>query len=1519
MMLVHPQGSRKAEAGGQKDLDWLENIPNGTTLYLEHYKHRNEAEEGKLWGFLSASWEKRQKQQVAWRPWKERSCTPSSLLTCPSSLWGSPKKMWTPFLLSCLLYTLAIVAQPNYLIILPAELPFPSSQRVCLDLRGVEKPIRVALTLVHASGNISIYRKVVRNNWIFECSRFQVPKPAGSQEVGAVQLQISNGHYFSAKEEKQVLIRRTGTGTFIQMDKPIYRPGQTVKFRIVTLTEDFVPVNSKYSMVEIQDPNQNRIGQWLDVRPKQGIADLSFQLATELSLGTYTINVVNPKVSSTFKVEEHVLQKFDVFFEGPVQIYASDKTFPLRVCGRYHYGKAVQGTMRVTLCQKARRRLQNVSKDICREYSGQTVSKGCFTPSVSTSVFNLAPSEEDSKIYAEASLLEAGTGVQINSSSQILISRTAARAVFETPNAYYIPGVPYRGKIKLQDHHGNGMKNRKVYLVIKFMRRRLIKMYITDGNGRASFNLDTTAWNSSSVFLEGRFTLEDLTHTPWKTGVSYTNAYHHLQPFHVTTKSFLDIHPLTGTLPCGLKQSVQVTFTLSRDDLGEDTSRIGFAYYVTGKAGIVVRGQRSVQVGKLNMLKGSFSIPLTFTADFTPSPSLVVYAIFPGGGITADSIRFDVALCFENEVKVGFLAKEAHPESTAQLRLQAAPGSVCAVQAVDENMFLVRPESELTSQMVYGLFPAIYRHGYPAQVEEYPDHCVQPHSTSPLLQGKLQHSFQPDIFNLFWNMGLKIFSNLAIRKPTQCSHRAGGPSMEYRRMTKEQTQLTTQRRFHHYLPETWIWNLFSVGSNGSRSIPVTAPAAVAEWKIKTFCLAGRGFGLAPTTSLKTVQPVFVDVTLPYSVIQGETFTLKATVFNYLQQCVQIQVSLAKSPDFQVEQCRTCRDRECLCAEESKTFVWNMTAIQLGTLNITIRTEVLDTTPRCGDRKPLPATTRRRHVLVKHLLVRPEGVLVEKSYSSILCPRGGNTVEDPVPLRLPDNVVKGSIRASISISGDLMGLVLQNLDRLVQLPHGCGEQNMVLFAPIVYVLQYLEKTRQMTPEIKERTTGLLHNGYQAQLLYKHRDGSYSVFGQQDGEGNTWLTAFVVKSFGQAKKYIYVDDKNIQDALRWLEQNQLPSGCFATKGSFFHSSIKGSVDDEISLGAYVAAALLELGQPLKSKMMQSTLHCLQQAVHNVTSIYTEAVLAYAFALAGDYETTQELLYKLEEQAIKSGGQIHWSPKPSSPASTAFWPGTQSVDVELTAYVLLAYLSKPRVHAGDMTTAAGIVAWLTQQQNAYGGFASTQDTVVALQALAKYAARTFSTSGQALVRVKSHRGFGKTFQVTRQKRLLVQQAELTEIPGQFMVQAQGSSCVFAQAVLRYHKSPPRTTVTFTLRVNTELANCSQANTRALVVRILVSYIGSRVTSNMVIMEVSLLSGFVLAPGSRLSLERKTIIKKIEVKADVVYIYLDKLNDESQTFSLQLEQIFEMKNLKPATVKVYDYYQPEERALADYSAVCS
>ncbi|NXN90068.1 A2ML1 protein, partial [Bombycilla garrulus] len=736
------------------------------------------------------------------------------------------------------------------------------------------------------------------------------PPANGTEEVATVKLTIT-GDGISVEEQKKVLICKARNGTIIQTDKPIYEPGQTVKFRIVTLDEELLALNDSVnagttlSFLWVQDPKNNQIEQWQDVVPQDGIADLSFQLSDKPLLGTYVINVTSTRVYGSFSVKEHVLPKFEVIFEAPNQIYALDTTFLLRVCGRYTHGKSVQGTVHVSLCQKIALFLPSASKpNLCHKFSNQTDEAGCFFTNVSLSSFSRDFRYYRDSIVVEASLVEDGTGVQINTSSQILISRTAARAVFETLNEYYIPGVPYRGKIKVQDHYGTGMKNRKVYLVIRFMRRRFIKTYITDDNGIALFNLDTTAWNSSSVSLEGRFTLEELMRTPRRTDFSYTNAYHQLQPFHVTTKSFLDIHPPTETLPCGLKQNVQVTFTLSRDDLREDTNRISFAYYVTGKSGIVVRGQRNIQIGKLNMLKGSFSIPLTFTADLSPSPSLVVYAIFPNGGVTADSIHLDVALCFQNQVKIGFPDIEAHTGSAVQLQLQAVPGSLCAIQAVDENMFFTRPDRELSSQMVYGLFPAAYQRGYPSQVEEHSDRCVQPQPSSSLLRGRPQNSFQPDIFNLFRNMGLKVFSNLVIKKPSQCSRWAdrkpiiGMRSTEDQRITEEQTQFTAHRRFHHF-PETWIWSVYSVGSNGSRNVSITAPAAAADWKVKMFCVAGRGFGLAPTTSLRTVQPFFVDMTLPYSVIRGETFLVKATVFSYLQQCIQIQVALAKSSDFQV--------------------------------------------------------------------------------------------------------------------------------------------------------------------------------------------------------------------------------------------------------------------------------------------------------------------------------------------------------------------------------------------------------------------------------------------------------------------------------------------------------------------------------------------------------------------------------------------------------------------------------------------
>ena len=57
----------------------------------------------------------------------------------------------------------------------------------------------------------------------------------------------------------------------------------------------------------------------------------------------------------------------------------------------------------------------------------------------------------------------------------------------------------------------------------------------------------------------------------------------------------------------------------------------------------------------------------------------------------------------------------------------------------------------------------------------------------------------------------------------------------------------------------------------------------------------------------------------------------------------------------------------------------------------------------------------------------------------------------------------------------MGSTLSGLDHLVRYPSGCGEQNMVKFAPIISVMQYLTNTKQDNKALEHKALSYLHTG------------------------------------------------------------------------------------------------------------------------------------------------------------------------------------------------------------------------------------------------------------------------------------------------------------------------------------------------------------------------------------------------------------------------------------------------------------
>ncbi|XP_056385120.1 alpha-2-macroglobulin-like isoform X2 [Hyla sarda] len=1426
----------------------------------------------------------------------------------------------------------------HFAAIFPSELKAQHPENVCLQLEEAEGEVNIKVSLNLDNKDTTLIDKDFQEGSIFTCLSIQVPIPEENEVVGTLTLSITNSGDTLTNTSK-VLVKKEQSKILVQTDKPVYKPGQTVQFRILSLNEDLKPENILIPVVELQDPSKNRIGQWLNVNLNQGIAELSLALSPEPKLGEYTIKLKD--TSHTFTVEEYVLPKFEVNIQFPKYVMFNSHQFPVTVCAKYTYGKPVQGDFTASICHESfvnYWRWNTYEPPICANFTGKLDRSGCHTIEIKAELLNLNKTGRRNELKAKASVTEEGTGVKLSSTSKTRISNVINKLSFINTDKNYKPGIPYSGVITVEDAGGVPKPNIKVNL--KYGQDTEGLTLVTDENGKASFTLNTTNW-TESVFLRA--------HTERETEVSqryvadYGEASHTVVPFYSRSKSFLKLNSPDKVLPCEGHHEVHVEYIISHTEVKE-AKKLSLHYLLVSKVSIKDSGTVEIKIEDTNKdIHGKVPLNLPYSAGTSNVLRVLVYIFLPNGEIIADIAKFSLQKCFKNKVSAGFSPSEVLPGSDVSLEVQASPGSLCGLRVVDQSVVLMKPEKELTADKVFDLFPSLDFETYDYRVQEHENTCgygpFGPSFRRSLIPRFPHFSSNPvDVYSLLKALRLKIVTSAAIQKPLICPEYT-----DWRQgITMERTVLFSRpglpgppgnspvipklvqeiekevEKVRTYFPETWIWELVALGESGRAVIHQNAPDTITDWNAGAICLGPSGFGLSPSSSLRVFQPFFVDLTLPYSVVRGESFTLKASVFNYLKQCIKVNTILQTTEELEEKHCADCQYSSCICADESKTFYWNLKASKLGEVNITVKTEAVDTKEFCGNEIPVVPKQGRTDTIVKTVIVQPGGILVEKAHSNLVCIKEEDQPKvEEIALKIPDNILEDSARAHILVLGDILGSALQNLDRLLAMPYGCGEQNMVLFAPNIFILQYLEKTHQLNNEIQSKAKKFLEGGYQRQLTYKRDDGSYSAFGKNDKEGNTWLTGFVVKSFSKARPYIFIDETHLNHSFTWLKNNQQDTGCFRSVGKLFNNAMKGGVEDETSLSAYIAIALLEAGVSVQDPLLGDALSCLRKASVDVSNVYTQALLAYTFTLSGETELRKTLLDKLEEKAVREDGQLHWKRDSTPPPEASYWYRAPSAEVELTSYILLAHLSGP---TQDLGRSIEMVNWLSKQQNPYGGFSSTQDTVVALQALAKYAELTFSDKGDVTVAVTSKSGFLEQFHVDKNNRLLLQRASLSKVPEDYTATVTGAGCVFVQAVLRYNVPPPKGEATFSLSVKSSSSQeCLEDSVTNFEILITATYTGTREKSNMVVIEVKMLSGYIPVKNTIRKLEKNKLIQRSDIQIDSVTFYLEQMDHNPVNLSFMVEQDIVVKDLKPATAKVYDYYETDEQASAEYNHPCS
>ncbi|XP_040901702.1 alpha-2-macroglobulin-like [Toxotes jaculatrix] len=1439
--------------------------------------------------------------------------------------------------LSCLCVG-QVLANPQYMVAIPAVLEAGAETKFCASLMQPNENLLMTVTLISQEGNTTLFQKA-SSEAFHTCVAFQVPI-VQHEEVQRFQVEVQ-GDTFYSKDVRKVKIQFHPLMTFIQTDKPIYLPGQTVHFRVITLDSRLRPASRLYNFIEIKDAFNNRIGQWLNKSSDGKILQLSYSLNSEVRTGIYQISVATDRQIMTynFKVERYVLPKFELKISAPDELNVGQEEFKTEVCLKYTYGQAVPGSVEVKVCQPLEHnhygfyhhsRVHQL-KAPCSNERKQADKKGCATFTFKMSTFTkldqwVLKDELDFSAKGE----EEGTGISVSHAKRLLLSYQAGTLSFIDTPTIYDQGSNVKAKVKAVHYNNTPIPDMVVYVSTgELWFTHPLQNLTTGSDGIAAFSLNTSNFNGR-IHLHVSSTPIPQRHvhkTPFYKAGDHTLYMAQLSSPHTVSVSSMNVKSKDKQLSCDGEEEISIQYTV----VGETQGSVNVIYLVLSRGAIVMQGLKTIEVQDKSVSAGEVSIMLKMSPEMTPDIQVVAYAVLPSENVISSSADFHTEKCFSHKVSLEFSPSSAVPGEQTTMQVTAQPGSLCGISAVDQSVLIMEPGKKMNTDKIFEKLPVRKASHIPYEARD-PVECLHVRPRRFIYPSRIVAG---DAHITFQLVGLKMATNLIILTPT-CLRFEG---REYR--------ITENHVVHHYgqsgrqgetgrvetrhdmvlygdlvevypfvppietvrsfFPETWIWNLVEVGESGTKDVSLTVPDTITTWETEAFCLSPQGFGLAPRQNITVFQPFFLELTLPYSIIRGEHFELKATVFNYLTKCIMVSVTPAPSLDYTLTPLSGDQYTSCLCGNEHKTLSWTMAPSALGVVNVSVTAEAMASNILCDNEIVSVPDRGRVDVVTRSLIVKAEGTEMTKTYNWLLCPKGEALTEE-IDIQLPENVIDGSARASLSVLGDILGRALKNLHRLLRIPCGNGEQNMALLASNIYILQYLKNTQQLTPAILEKATKLMTSGYQRQLNYKHENDAYSTFGS--GIGNSWLTAFVVRSFAKAQSFIYINPKNIEKSKTWLQSKQQENGCFQQFGKLFNNRMQGGVSDEVTLTAYITAAFLEMNNSVDDPAVKKSLSCLKESISDLSNTYTTALLAYVFTLAGDSETRAHLLQHLDTVALKQGGFLQWSQTATETSA--------SLSVEISSYVLLARLSASPT-TEDLGYTTRIVRWLTSQQNYYGGFCSTQDTVVALQALALYSTLVFSPDGSSTVTVQSPSG-QLTFDVNQDNKLLYQEKTLQDTSGKYSLEVKGTACASVQIALHYNIPTPIDDTTISVKVRSE-TNCTTKSQRPKLTLSFTSlYRGKGIITNLVILEIKMLSGFVPDQESLKQLRGSFLVSQVEQKEDQVLVYIWQLpQGRAIDHRLVLKQKLPVQNLKPAVVQIYDYYQPSDQAKTEYIYPCA
>ncbi|MBX7180804.1 MAG: hypothetical protein K1X82_01735 [Bacteroidia bacterium] len=657
--------------------------------------------------------------------------------------------------------------------------------------------------------------------------------------------------------------------------------------------------------------------------------------------------------------------------------------------------------------------------------------------------------------------------------------------------------------------------------------------------------------------------------------------------------------------------------------------------------------------------------------------------------------------------------------------------------------------------------------------------------------------------------------------------------------------------------------------SGKKTIEFYTSDEITSFRITAEGIGENGLPGRTEQTLFTQLPLSISAKIPTSCILGDVVAIPVTIKNNSNTGLSGKLSISAPKGFNIKHEPALT--QTLDANQAKTIYLNY--------------EVSGTAQTDSIRISFHSASHSDQ-LCQAIKTEAKGFPMSLAFS-------GKQLEAEHEFAL-SNIVSGSLQVNLTAFPSVVSDLMKGVESILNEPSGCFEQTSMSSYPNAMVLDYLKTIDSHDEKILQRANQLLDQGYKRLISFETKQKGYEWFGSSPG--HEALTAYGLMQFNDMKNvYASVDNSMVDRTANWLLAKRNGKGGFMRNAQALDQF--GAADQDIT-DAYIVYALSEAGFANQLKLEYQ-----KNVEHAITSKdpYLMGMMTMAAVQSNDRTNADKLAKLLVNSQEKDGS---WNAKKHSITRS----GGLGLRIETTSLAIMALLAYDQGFNGEINKA---VEFLINNRNAYGGYGSSQATILSLKALTQYAKFNKKAGEDGTIelfadgRKIAEQAYTKNTKDPIQFKNL--EKEIKQGKTKFKIKYKGVKNALPYSLaITYHSSLPASSDQCVIGIETSLdaKQISMGQTCRMHIE-LSNLTNQGQPSTMAI--IGLPAGLSAQPWQLKELMEKQSFDYYEIKGNKLFLYYRQMKpNESKSFNLDLKTEFPGTFLAPAS-SAYLYYTPE------------